>query len=104
MGILLALQRLDKLQLWIVKNEEIGEHNGALWETQQPSKTTIWKNQPSIILWGCWNWEWPICLQAGIEENHKEKVDRTHVLPAFTQPGMKMPVLRRDFLFSGNGS
>ena len=43
-------------------------------------------------------------LQAGIEENHKEKVDRTHVLPAFTQPGMKMPVLRRDFLFSGNGS
>ena len=30
MGILLALQRLDKLQLWIVKNEEIGEHNGAL--------------------------------------------------------------------------
>ena len=38
MGILLVLPRLNKLQLWLVKNEEIGEHNSALSATQQPFK------------------------------------------------------------------
>ena len=38
MGILLVLPRLNKLQLWLVKNEEIGEHNGVLSETHQPFK------------------------------------------------------------------